>query len=425
MKFIDECNLNIKAGKGGNGIISFRREAKVPKGGPNGGDGGDGGSIFFVGDSGSNTLLKLKYLQKIKGNDGENGRHKDQFGAKGEDKFIKVPLGTTVYCEGKVIVDIVEEKEYLIAVGGNGGKGNAKFKSSKNLVPRICENGTLGKTFIAQLTLKVLADVGLVGKPSAGKSTLLSKLSNAKPKVAEYHFTTLSPQLGLVEANDGTYVVADLPGLIRGAALGKGLGFEFLKHIDRCRFIAHIVDFGDPSKNPIADYEEIRKELVSYSMNLEERPEIIIANKNDLESFSKNLKKFKEKYPDKKVVEISSLKEKGISQLKNILYDFYKNNKIEKLEDSNDEITITLDDHNNDEIIVEKIFEGMYEVYGKKVKYIYDIIPINTYDNLNRFNKKLKSIGVWKKLRKLDIKPGDTVRIFEYEFDWLSEEMEE
>jgi GTP-binding protein len=390
MKFLDQIKIQVQGGKGGNGIISFRREFRVDKGGPDGGDGGHGGSIFFVGDTGLNTLFKLNFLKIIKGNDGEDGKGKNQNGAKGKDIFIKVPIGTIVKSKNKIIVDIIKNKPYLIAQGGRGGKGNAKFKSSKNIVPRLSENGDLGEKLKLELTLKVLADVGFVGKPSSGKSTLLSKISNAKPKIANYSFTTLIPQLGIVNNEKKSYVVADLPGLIEGAALGKGLGHEFLKHIERCKIIAHIIDFGSKNKNPINDYKIINKELKSYSLDLENRKKIIIANKMDLEEFQENLKKFKNKYKNLKIIKISALKEKNINILKNKLYEeILKINEI-KFKEKNKEITIEL----IDDFEIKIPYIGSFDIIGSKIKKIYDRIPLNSYDNLRRFNKKMKSIGL-------------------------------
>lgn len=418
MKFIDEAEIHVKAGKGGNGVVSFRREAHVSRGGPDGGDGGLGGSVYFVGEPGMNTLLNLKLKRNIFGNDGEDGRRKNQYGAKGKDIFIKVPLGTLVMNGDKLLVDITEQKEYLIAAGGNGGKGNTKFKSSRNQAPRISENGDRGDEFRLRLVLKVLADVGFVGKPSAGKSTLLSKVTNAKPKTAAYEFTTLNPQLGLSKVGENSFVVADLPGLIAGAAQGKGLGIEFLKHIERCRLIAHVIDFGDEMKDPVKDFEVINHELKEYSLGLEKRKQVVIANKADLDAFPDNVKKFKKAYPEIELVEISALTEKGIEPLKHKLYDAYRAADEIEYKAKKSEVTITFED----DFIVEKDYEGMFEISGKEVERIYDKIPLSTGENFMRFNKKLSALGVWDELRKQGVKDGDTVRIFSFEFEWSERE---
>ncbi len=417
MKFLDQVKLQVHAGKGGDGVISFRREFRVDRGGPDGGDGGHGGSVYFIGDTGLNTLFTLKFSKIIKGNDGENGRGKNQFGAKGEDKIVKVPLGTIVKENDRIIADIVEEKKYLIASGGKGGKGNAKFKTSRNTAPRLSENGDQGESFELYLTLKVLADVGFVGKPSAGKSTLLSKISNAKPKIASYSFTTLSPQLGFVFAGEKDFVAADLPGLIEGASQGKGLGHEFLKHIERCRLIAHVIDFGSEDKNPIEDYRIINNELKSYDLKLEKRKQIVVANKMDQPIFEQNLKEFKRTFPKVEIVEISALEEKGLSKLKHKLSEAVHSIKEIEFSSSIDEVTIELEEN----VVINKPFTGYFEVLGKAVERIYNKIPLNSNDNLRRFNKLMKNIGVWDKLNENGIKDGDTVTIFGYEFVWGEE----
>ncbi|UWD34153.1 GTPase ObgE [Mesomycoplasma molare] len=417
MKFIDEVKIKVQAGKGGNGMIAFRREAHVDRGGPDGGDGGDGGSIYFVGDSGMNTLLPL-YLKKIiKGNDGENGRRKNQYGAAGKDIYIKVPIGTLVYDGNRLMHDIITEDNYLVAKGGKGGRGNTKFKSSKNTAPKISENGDPGEKFNLTLNLKVLADVGFVGKPSAGKSTILSKISNAKPKIADYHFTTLVPQLGLVKSYENSFVAADLPGLIQGAAQGKGLGIQFLKHIERCRVIAHIIDFGDENKDPIKDYQEINKEIKEYNLNLENRKQIIVANKSDQECFKEKVQYFKNNIKDVDIIEISALENKNIEILKSSLWEALQKEKTPIFEKTFSEVTITLNKYHE----VKKIHEGLFEVFGPEVEEIYNKIPIVSHDNLIRFNMKLKELGVWNELLELNVQKGDVVRIYDYEFVWEDE----
>lgn len=420
MKFLDQVRLQVKAGKGGDGVISFRREFRVDKGGPDGGDGGHGGSVFFVGNTGLNTLFTLKFNKIIKGNDGENGRGKKQYGAKGPDIFIKVPLGTVVKEGERTVADITEAREYLIVSGGKGGKGNAKFKTSRNTAPRLSENGDPGEELELNLTLKVLADVGFVGKPSAGKSTLLSKVSNAKPKIASYNFTTLTPQLGFVYTGENDFVAADLPGLIEGAAQGKGLGHEFLRHIERCRLIAHIIDFGSAEKNPIDDYKIINEELKTYALELEDRKQVVVANKMDQSGFEERLLKFKEAFPGVEVVSISALEEKGIDALKHKLYDALSSVKEIEFSETVDEITVELAEG----IIVNQPFTGYFEVEGAVIKRIYDKIPLNSNDNLRRFNKLMRNTGVWEMLNEKGIKDGDSVTIYGYEFVWGEEYVE-
>ena len=423
MKFIDQAKISILAGNGGNGIISFRREANVDRGGPDGGDGGNGGNIYFQGDNGMNTLLPFHYQAKYKAQNGENGKTKNAYGANGSDLIIKVPIGTMIINEvnNDLLADIIDEKLYLVAKGGIGGKGNTKFKSSRNTAPRICENGTKGQQYDLILNLKVLADIGFIGKPCAGKSSLLSKISNAKPKIADYDFTTLVPQLGLVNYKDYSYVVADLPGLIEFASKGKGLGIQFLKHIERCKVIAHVIDFGNENKDPIKDYLIINKELKSYNLFIEKLPQIVIANKSDLESFYKNLKLFKAKFPNITVIECSALLEKNIENVKKELYKLIKNsNSLSEtyLEKEKEEITISLA---KDEIIINKISNNKFEISSSKVYDIYNKIPLISIDNLWRFNVKLKDLGVYDSLKKKGIKNGDIVKILDYEFSWNDE----
>ncbi|TPE57338.1 GTPase ObgE [[Mycoplasma] falconis] len=420
MRFIDEVNVYVQAGKGGDGIISFRREANVDKGGPDGGDGGDGGSVYFQGDTGQNTLLPFYYQNKLIAQAGENGKPKNAYGANGQDLIVKVPLGTMVFKDGKLIADVVDEGKYLIAKGGKGGKGNPRFKSSRNTAPRISENGTPGEKFDLHLTLKVLADVGFVGKPSAGKSTILSQISNAKPKIADYEFTTLVPQLGLVKFYDKSFVVADLPGLIENAHEGKGLGIQFLKHIERCKVIAHIIDFGSPEKNPVVDYQIINNELKSYNLSLEKLTQVVIANKSDLEAFEEHKKAFEEAYPDVKLVEYSALYDNNIDPVKAALWHALENAKaVINQEIEEQVVTITLD---KNPVVVKMVGYNEWEISGDDVYRIYDLIPLNSIDNLWRFNNKLKGLGVFEKLVQAGVKDGDTVKIKDYQFDWNSDE---
>ncbi|MBU4689938.1 GTPase ObgE [Mycoplasma zalophidermidis] len=415
-RFIDEIKIQLVAGKGGDGMISFRREAHVDKGGPDGGDGGRGGNIYFVGDLGKNTLLSLYGNKKITADDGVNGGPKNLYGAAGKDKYVPVPIGTVVYNNGKVVADIIEPKEYLVARGGQGGRGNMKFKSPRNTAPRICENGTRGEKFDAHIILKIMSDVGVVGKPSAGKSTLLSAISNAKAKIADYEFTTLVPQLGMVKYYDNSFVVADLPGLIEGASQGRGLGIQFLKHIERCRVIAHIIDFGSEYKDPIEDFETINEELKSYSLHLENKVQLVIANKNDLPQFKEHYEKFVAKYPNVKIVQISALDMNNLDEVKKELWNLIEANKLKPIEEVQEDEVVEISLEEEYKII--NPYAGYFEISGPRIQKLYDKIPLVSYDNLLRFNNILKKIGVWDDLIKKGIQQGDTVRIFEYEFEW-------
>lgn len=418
MKFIDEINLKVVAGKGGNGIVSFRREAHVDKGGPDGGSGGKGGDVYFVGDPGQNNLFKIFQLRKIQGNDGQNGRRKNQNGKNGADLFVKVPLGTLVFdSENRLICDILTKKNYLIAKGGRGGFGNSKFKSSRNLAPRIYENGDLGQTFNLKLVLKFIADVGLVGKPNAGKSSLLASISNSKTKIGNYQFTTLTPQLGKINFENHQFVVADLPGLIKNANLGKGLGFQFLKHIERAKIICHVIDFGSENATPIEDFITVSKEIYGFNAALKSRAQIVVATKSDLPNFTQNVQKFNQKFSDISLVQVSILDDLSLKKLcQKMVNSLAQVQEIEVAEQET-EINISL----AREVIVEKKFASFFEISGSKVAYLYNKIPLTSQENLNRFNFKLKKLGIWDQLEKMGIQKGDTIRIFSYEFSWIDE----
>ncbi|WAM01699.1 GTPase ObgE [Mycoplasmopsis felis] len=418
-RFIDEITISVQAGKGGDGMISFRREAHVDKGGPDGGDGGRGGHIYFVGDLAKNTLLSFYKNKHIVAKDGIKGGYKNLYGANAEDTYINVPIGTLVYNGNKLIADVIEaNKPYLIASGGKGGRGNNKFKTAKNTAPKICENGMPGEKYEAKIVLKILSDVGVVGKPSAGKSTFLNSISNANAKVADYEFTTLVPQLGMVEYFDNSFTVADLPGLIKGASLGKGLGIQFLKHIERCRVIAHIIDFGSQDKDPIQDYEVINNELKTYNLKLEQKPQLVIANKSDTDCFKEKVKKFKKKYPNIELIEISAIFRENLDTVKSKLWKLIQEYNFTTISNETPEVKVI---SYEPDFIINSPYKGYYEVSGKKVEEIYHKIPINTYDNLVRFNNILKKIGVWEGLMKKDIQKGDTVSIYGFEFEWEDE----
>ena len=317
MQFIDEADIHIKAGKGGNGKVSFLRLKFRPKAGPDGGDGGNGGNIFFKSDGSLNTLLDFRYKKVFEAENGQNGKSKCQKGKNGKDIFINVPIGTQIlFKDGTLFFDIIEEnKEFLAARGGNGGFGNVRFKSATNQAPKIAYSGQEGEEFDLLLRLKLLSDVGLIGLPNAGKSTFLSVVTKAKPKIADYPFTTLEPKLGMVYIDDFEFVIADLPGLIEGASKGKGLGDRFLKHVERCSVILHLIDCN--SKDIVKDYKIIRKELESKNYNISNKEEIIALTKID--SISKEELEIKknmlEKVSNKEVFIISSLSKKGINEL--------------------------------------------------------------------------------------------------------------
>lgn len=413
MKFIDQTNIKVTAGKGGDGFISFRREAHVDKGGPDGGDGGNGGSVYFVADSGMNTLLQLHYQRTIKGNDGIAGARKNLYGARGENIYVKVPYGTQVFFKDRIIADITKPEPYLICKGGKGGRGNAKFKSARNSAPRLMENGMPGEMKELHLELKVLADVGCVGIPNAGKSSLLSVITNATPKIADYQFTTINPQLGLVKYHQNSFVIADLPGLIKGASQGRGMGLAFLKHIERCKIIAHVIDFSLDYDQIVENYKMINNELASYKLDLSVKAQLIVANKSDELLFEENFNRFKKEF-NVPIVPISALEQKNLDELKAKLVKMLDEHiEVAQEEDNIEEAYVTFDEP----FIINRIKDG-FNICGSKVQYWYERIPLNSTDNLMRFNKILQNMGVWDELYKLDVKNGDTIKIFDYNFEW-------
>lgn len=422
--FVDSVKIHVKAGNGGDGVVSFLHEKYMAMGGPAGGKGGNGGHVIFVGEEGMTTLLDFRFMKKIKAENGDNGGKKNMYGKDGSSTYIKVPIGTTIYnaLTGVVIGDITKNKqEVIVAKGGRGGKGNAAFANSRNPAPEICEKGEPGEDLELRLELKVLADVGLVGFPSVGKSTLISVVSAARPKIASYHFTTLNPNLGVVSVPDGrSFIMADLPGLIEGAHMGAGLGIQFLKHIERTRVIVHIIDMSASElRNPVEDYKKIRKELELYDPTLLKRPEIIVANKMDLTGAKTNLEKFK-KALGVEVIAISAITKQNLNELLYKIADTLDEaRKNFNIEDTKDEVveykyvapsepfTITLDEF------------GVYHVEGEVIKKIFDRTNFNSDANVKIFAKKLRELGVDKKLRELGVQNGDTVCILGYEFEFI------
>ena len=423
--FVDSAKIVVKAGKGGDGIVAFRREKYVAKGGPSGGKGGKGGSVIFVGDSGLTTLLDFRYNRKIKAEDGQKGMNKDKFGVDGEDTYVKVPIGTTIIdTDNNVIVgDIIKPfQEVVVCKGGKGGRGNAFFASPRHPAPDFCEKGEPGEEKNIELNLKVLADVGLVGFPSVGKSTLISVVSEAKPKIADYHFTTLIPNLGVVAVPDGrSFVMADLPGLIEGAHTGLGLGIQFLKHVERTRVIVHVIDMSaTEDRDPVEDYKKINNELESYNMDLLKRPQIIVANKMDMPNAEENLKRFKKELGIEEVIAISALTKNNLTELLYKIADTLDTAK-------QDEEIITPQD-----IVVEYNFvepeapftitledDGVYNVTGPAVQRLFDRIDVASESGARLFAKKLRTLGVDDALREKGVRNGDSVRILNYEFEFI------
>lgn len=419
--FIDIAKIELKAGKGGDGCVSFRREKYEPDGGPYGGDGGDGGSIIFISDESVRTLMDFRYKKHYFAQNGENGRTKKQYGKKGEDLIIKVPIGTLVkdYETDKVIYDFKEKDDkFIIAKGGKGGKGNARFATSTRQAPRFAQPGTKGEQRVINLELKLIADVGLVGLPNVGKSSLLSILSDAKPKIANYHFTTLEPNLGVCRVEENkSFVIADIPGLIEGASSGVGLGFEFLKHVERTRLLVHVLDIsGIEGRDAISDYETIYKELKLYNENLKSKKEIIVLNKIDLLSSDENIKKAKEYFKDKTVLELSAVTKMGIKELKYKIYDELSKIKIDY--DTFDEKFEYVEEIEKDayEIYME---DGTFYVEGPLIDYLVYITNFQDYDSLKYFQKVLLDKGVINELKEKGVKEGQTIVIGEMEFEFF------
>ena len=422
--FVDEVILKVEAGKGGDGCLAFRREKFIPMGGPFGGNGGKGSDIKFVVDEGLHTLIDLRYMKTVKGDKGENGSGKNQNGKNAEDVIIKVPQGTIVTDEesGLILADLKnKDDEVIVAYGGRGGRGNTAFKTQSNPAPNFAENGEPGEKRVLKVELKLLADVGLVGLPSVGKSTIISQISRAKPKIAAYHFTTLTPNLGVVKAsNNRSFVVADLPGLIEGASNGDGLGDKFLKHIERTRVIAHVVDMGSfEGRDPYEDYTTIRNELKAFDESLLNRPEIIIANKMDIEGAKENLKEFKKKVKNKDIFEVSAAMNEGLDKVIERLADILDTIPIVPLIEEEKYESYVLYKFKKDEpYTITKCDDGTFEVKGKEIEKLLSMTRFNTEEAVVRFANKLRKMGIDDKLREMGIQEGDKVRILDFEFEF-------
>lgn len=425
--FNDRVKVTLQSGNGGNGAISFRHEKYVEFGGPDGGNGGRGGSIYIYAKRGINSLIDYRFGKKIKADDGEKGKGKLMFGKDAEDLHLPVPIGTVILDENmKILADLKKEgDEYLAVKGGRGGRGNNCFKSPTHRIPRTAENGTPGETKVFYFELKLLADVGLVGLPSVGKSTFLSVVSNAKPKIADYEFTTLTPQLGVVKLDeDASFVLADLPGLIEGASKGKGLGFTFLRHIERCKVIIHMVDVSR-EEDPYEAFVKINKELESYNLNLLERKMVIALNKIDSVYDEAKVEEFKRKVGDKyKIFEISTLMQENIKPL---LWECYR------LVQSSPEISLYEDDINDSEEVVlgvqekdKEIFNiirderGIYHIVGDRVVLAYKRINTDDDEGVMKLLSYLNKIGVDDRLHEMGVKDGSTVVLEDFEFDYYN-----
>ena len=421
--FVDEVKIKLIAGNGGSGCTSFRREKFVPMGGPDGGNGGRGSNIVFVGDKSLKTLVDLKYKKIIKGSKGENGMGSNRYGKNSEDVIIKVPLGTIIYDDDTslVVCDITKDgQSVIVAHGGRGGRGNKSFATHENPAPKFSENGEEGEIRYLRCELKVLADVGIVGLPSAGKSTFLSVISSAKPKIASYHFTTLSPNLGVVKLNESSsFVVADLPGLIEGASEGVGLGIKFLRHADRCKILLHMVNMSSLEGNdPINDYKVIRNEIEKYSKKLANKIEIVAASKMDMPDAKDNLEKFKKAYPNILVYPICSLTMSGVNELLNNIGKVLETAQEENLFDENEfeeEVYIKFKKEKPYTITKEN---DIWVIRGKEIERIFKMTKFEEDEGAMRFARILKAMGVEDELASLVAKSGDDVDINDYLFTY-------
>ena len=420
---VDEVLLRVEAGNGGDGCTAFRREKYISMGGPYGGNGGHGADIIFKVDEGLHTLLDLRYQKTIKAPKGENGRGKNQHGKGASPLIVKVPLGTVVtdMDTGLIIADLSHKnQEEIIAKGGRGGRGNTAFKTQTNTAPDYSENGEEGERRNLKVEVKMLADVGLVGLPSVGKSTIISCVSASKPKIAAYHFTTLTPNLGVVGASEGrSFVMAYLPGLIEGASEGEGLGDKFLRHIERTRVIAHVIDMsGFEGRNPYDDYVLINKELEAFNKKLIEKPMIVIANKMDVEGAKENLEEFKKKV-DCEIFEVSAVSKTGLDAVVNRLADILDtipNNPL--YDDSQIESHVLYKFKKEEPFIITRDDDGTWVVSGKEVERIFKMTKFSSDEAVTRFAKKLRKMGIDDKLVEMGAETGDCVRILDFYFDF-------
>ncbi|MDN6195957.1 MAG: GTPase ObgE [Atopostipes suicloacalis] len=428
--FIDQAKIEVKAGDGGDGIVAFRREKYVPDGGPAGGDGGRGGDIVFKVDEGLLTLMDFRYNRHFKADKGENGMSKGMHGRRAEDLIVSVPPGTIIINEetGRTIADLTEEnQEYIVAKGGRGGRGNSRFANSRNPAPSISENGEPGEEVTLILELKLLADVGLLGFPSVGKSTLLSVVTSAKPKIASYPFTTITPNIGVVSLDDGrSFVIGDMPGIIEGAADGVGLGLQFLKHIERTKVLLHLLDMsGMEGRDPFEDYLTIQEELANHDPKLLNKAQLILANKMDMPESKENLVKFKEKMnsinKEYELFEISAIQNQG---LKEVLYRTVE--LVEEYEETVEDETIDKEAHvvfkhepKEDSFKLSRDSEGVWILSGEEIERKFLMANFDHNEEIMRFARQLREMGIDEALRERGAKDGDLVSILDYTFEFM------
>lgn len=421
---IDFIRMHLKAGDGGRGIVAWRREKYYPNGGPAGGDGGDGGSIYFAVDTNETTLTKLRFTQSVKAGNGSPGLIKKMHGKSGEDVTVRVPPGTMIRNAktGDLLADLTKEGQVVrIAKGGKGGLGNQHFATARNDAPEYAQPGEIGESLDVTVELRLLADAGLIGFPSVGKSTFLSVVTRANPQIAAYPFTTIEPNVGVVDMDNGRgFVLADMPGLIEGAAEGKGLGDEFLRHIRRCKVLIHVVDMSGEAGDPCECYEIINRELHNYSEELSERPQIVVANKMDDEYASMYLEEFRKKYPDLKIYEVSTIMHKGLKEVLYAALDEIDQAKDIELEEPDliEETVVYRYEPKRPDFYVEKDAPGRWKVVSQKVDNLCDQYDLYDEDQAYQFAIALKKMGVDNALRKAGAKDGDQVIINNYILDF-------
>lgn len=429
--FVDKAKIYVKGGDGGDGIVAFRREKYVPEGGPAGGDGGKGADIIFRVDEGLRTLMDFRYQRHFKAPRGEKGRNKSQNGANAENMIVRIPPGTVIIDDDtqEVIADLTRHgQQVVVAKGGRGGRGNIRFATPNNPAPELAENGEEGEERWIVLELKVMADVGLVGFPSVGKSTLLSVVSAAKPKIGAYHFTTITPNLGVVDVGDGrSFVMADLPGLIEGAHEGVGLGHEFLRHVERTRLIIHVVDMaGSEGRDPFDDWQKINAELEQYNAELASRPQIIVANKMDIPEAADNLKEFRDQvrkiHPDLEILEMSSLTRQGVQELlyktADLLDQIPDAPAVEEVAEQTERKIYKLDKKEDNSFTIRRENET-FVVESEKIERMMKRMQLNSHEAILKLARTLRHMGVDDELRKRGAEDGTIVRIGDFEFEFV------
>ncbi|WP_284637911.1 GTPase ObgE [Paenibacillus silviterrae] len=432
--FVDKAKIYVKGGDGGDGLVAFRREKYVPEGGPAGGDGGDGGDVIFRVDEGLRTLVDFRYQKHFKATRGEKGRNKSQHGANADDMIVRVPPGTVVIDDDtqETIADLTRHgQEVVIAKGGRGGRGNTRFATANNPAPEIAENGEEGQERWVVLELKVMADAGLVGFPSVGKSTLLSVVSGARPKIGAYHFTTLTPNLGVVDVGDGrSFVLADLPGLIEGAHEGVGLGHEFLRHVERTRIIVHVVDMAaTDGRDPFEDWQKINEELKLYNAQLEDRPQLVVANKMDMPEAEEHLAEFQrrlsEQRPDITVYPISAVARKGVQELMykiaDLLETIPETPHVEEVTEVQERKVYRLEKKEDDDFTIKRD-NDVFVIESPSIEKLIKRTNFSTHESVMRFARILRKKGIDQALRERGAEHGQTIRIGDFEFEFVEQE---